>query len=282
MKLPKIILLLALSLMLVSCGEKLSYRYADWIIGWVVDDYVDWNKPQQKQYDQAIDELLIWHKQSQLLRYRDWLIDFKVITQQQPDATTLINALQPLEGFSTDILVYIFEDTKILLSSLSDKQVAEMLDALQEQQEDYEDDYRHEAPKKWRKRQLKTIKKISKRFIGKLTSEQQTLVDHWVDKQQDLNSLWLDSRQRWIEQFAHTLAIRQVVEKKQDFKGKLSVLFLEPKKLHNPHYAAAIDHNIENSAELMAALLASLNNKQRKKLDKQLDKYIDLLESLAL
>ena len=157
MKLPKIFMVFALSLALVGCGEKLSYRYADWIIGWIVDDYVDWNKTQQTQYDGAIDELLIWHKQSQLLLYRDWLINFKIITQQQPDAATLIKALEPLEVFSADILVFIFEDTETLLSSLTDEQVEEMLEALQDQQKDYENDYRDEAAKKWRKRQLKTI-----------------------------------------------------------------------------------------------------------------------------
>ncbi len=71
MNFKKTFTVLTLALLLTGCGERLSYKYADWIINWIVSDYVDWDKTQKKQYDQAIDKMLIWHKETQLLRYRD-------------------------------------------------------------------------------------------------------------------------------------------------------------------------------------------------------------------
>ncbi len=264
-------------LCLAGCSSKMSYHYADWIIDWMVDDYVDWNKHQQKQFDKALDDALIWHKTTQLLAYRDWLVELKAISYQQPNTAIIINALAPLESFTTAILLYVFDDAASLLSSLSDEQVNILMEALQEQQQDFEDEYREETPKKWKQRQLKTVEKLSNRFLGKLYDEQQPWIDTWVSKQQNLNHLWLNNRQNWINALGDALTSRH----SPTFNGQLKVLLLTPQSLHNQAYAQVIQQNINNTAELISTLLANLKPEQRKKLDKQFDKYIRLLEDLA-
>ncbi len=271
------LMLSVVMLCLAGCSSKMSYHYADWIIDWMVDDYVDWNKNQQKQFDKALDDALIWHKKTQLLEYRDWLVELKATSYQQPDTAMIINALAPLESFTTAILLYVFDDAVSLLSSLTDEQVNIMMKALQEQHQDLVDEYRDETPKKWQQRQLKTVEKLSNRFLGKLHDEQQPWVDTWLSKQQNLNHLWLDNRQNWINALGGALTSRH----SPTFNEQLKVLLLTPQSLHNETYAQAIQQNINNTAELISTLLANLKPEQRKKLDKQFDKYIRLLEDLA-
>ena len=273
--------MIACCLLLSSCGTKLSYNYADWIISWYVDDYVDWNNAQQKQYDKTLDKFLSWHRNSELMRYRDWLVELKAVALAEPDQQTLMNTLEPMQAFGSDALIYIFDDTARLLSSLSDEQVKEMLGAMNDQQEAFEDDYRDEDTNKWKKRQIKTVKKFSKRFIGKLNKDQDAIVEAWIEKQKNLNNDWLDNRKNWTANFAQVLTLRNKPEQEALFKERLYLLFVEPQKLHKPDYTQAINHNINNSSELMVGILASLNDKQREKLTKQFDKYIRILEDLA-
>ena len=136
MKFNKTLALIGLLLLITACSNKLVYRYSDVLIGWTVDDYVDWNKVQQEDFDQAIDTLLLWHQETQLQRYQKWLIELEQLSHRNPSPKQLTTAFEPLQAFWRDILEFSFNDTQALLASLSDEQVESMMEALWQSQKD--------------------------------------------------------------------------------------------------------------------------------------------------
>lgn len=273
----KVALILVLSL-LTGCMTKLSYNFADWIIEWTVTDYVSLDKAQKKQLRLDIDKQLAWHKQTQIFRYRDWLIEFKEQAALGLNRQWLLSWSEQLTSFWQDVALEVNPDTIAFLQSFSDQQVQEMIANLDESQLELEEEYLDpDREKRFEERQERTEDFIS-RLLGKLNPQQKALIAEWNSQSGDSTALWLQNREQWTRRFEQALQNRNSAE----FSDEITLLFVYQEQLWSDSYRQSVEENFQSGINLALAIEPTVTEKQRKKLNKFLDKWIGVLDQLSI
>ena len=266
-----------LAVSLVSCSTKMSYRFADWLVAWSVDDYIEWDRTQQREFDQRLEQVLLWHQRTQLPRYS------VLLGKLQQDFTTplsrelLSQRLDELTPLGTDILTYIEPDIILLLSTLSDEQTEQLLQNLDKKNERYAQQYNNGSTDKWNKKRIKNVEKLTKRFIGRLTREQKATIANWGEQVNDSRSEWLQNRKNWRNQFDAALKNRQ----EPQFNQHIRQLFVNSQTLWSEQYRQKIAANTDHAINLIIALQATMTDKQHRHLNKELTEWQRVFSELA-
>ena len=264
-------------LLLTGCMAKMSYDFADWVIEWMVDDYVSLDKAQQKQLKLDIDKHLAWHKQTQLIRYRDWLIEFREQAAVGLNREWLLSWSEQLPFFWQDIALQINPDTIILLGSFSDQQVDEVITNLEKSQRELEEEYLDPDEATRLQERLERTEDFVNNLLGKLTRQQRDIIGQWNNESGDSTRLWLENRQHWTQIFDQTLRDREG----DNFDEEITELFVYPERLWTEQYQQSVEKNFNAGINLVLAIEPTITEKQRKKLNKFLNKWIDVLDDLA-
>jgi dsDNA-binding SOS-regulon protein len=267
---------LLIFLMLAGCSASMSYRFADWVIGWRMAKYVDWQGEQEPQFERAVDNLLSWHRGTQIAAYQRWLIDVKGSLLPTASPQQWPGLLAEIEVFWGDIMRSITADGVLLLASLNDEQAQVMLEALRDdiarerrQLTDLNDQERFNE-------RLDKAEQTIARWVGSLSDEQQHSVALWLAGQTDTYAMWLDHRQRWVNRFEQVLSVRSSPE----FADQLANLLVDSGELRTPQYQQALAQNTEQSLIFFAGFYEGLSERQRRHLSKALDHWIKRLDSM--
>ncbi len=274
----KLLLSLLLLSLLTGCMAKISYGFADWLIEWMVDDYIDLDKAQKQQLRHNIDKHLVWHRQTQLPRYRDWLIEFKQQAVTGLDRQWLLGWSGRVTIFWEDFMLEITPDSIELLRSLSDQQVSGFIARLDEKQQELVEEYLEIDAQERRQQRFERTEDFAKSLIGKLNNQQRASINDWnrVDGE-TATRLWLANRQQWTRSMERALVDRD----SEYFPLAIEQLFIHSDKNWSEDYRQSIDRSLERSISLVLAIEQQLSDKQAKKLNKVLSKWINTLDKLS-
>ncbi|CAH0990225.1 hypothetical protein SIN8267_00317 [Sinobacterium norvegicum] len=271
------LLICTLMIVLSGCTTKFTYRFLDWMVAWSVDDYIDWDKSQQRQFDAMVDRQLLWHQRTQLPRYGQLLRQLQQDNQQPLNREDAEQRLLQMGVMVKDLLLHISPDAAILLASLSDQQVTELLANIDAKTAESEAKYSHSTKKQLDQERVKEANKAAKRLMGRLSEPQRALIDRWNQQLQPTWSEWIASRTYWRDQFAVVLKQRQ----QPGFEQKILRLFTQSQDDWSAEYAAIIEANTNAGIDLIIALQASASDKQLKHIDRQLGAWAKAFEELA-
>ncbi|MCC5861523.1 MAG: hypothetical protein JJT93_06395 [Gammaproteobacteria bacterium] len=115
-----------------------------------------------------------------------------------------------------------------------------------------------------------------RRWLGRLTAEQQALIAGRAGEFETTADLWLAQRRRWQQ------ALRDALE--ADDAGSCGVvvsLLLEPQALWPEEYAGILERNRERSLDLLGALSGSLSEAQWQRAERRLERYARTLEGIG-
>lgn len=270
-----IILLLGL---LTGCMAKLSYSFADRIIEWTVSDYVSLDKAQKKQLRLDIDRQLAWHKQTQIVRYRDWLIEFTEQASQGLNRQWLLAWSEQLTLFWQDIALKINPDTIAFLKSLSDRQVEELIASLDKTQLEMDKKYLDPDNRKRLKERQQRAEDFLSRLLGKPSEQQRALIAEWNNLSGDSITLWLQNREQWTRRFEQVLQARNG----EQFGDEITRLFVYQEQLWSDSYRQSVEVNFQNGINLALAIEPTVSEKQRNKFNSFLNKWIAVLDKLSV
>lgn len=275
-KLRALSLLLA-ALLLASCTAKLSYSFIDVAIAWRIDDYIDWTSEQEREFERALAEQILWHRTSELPRYVQLLGEMKAVFAAEPDRAKLLQLLVEVEASWQNILVNITPDTAELLAQLDDKQVAELLANVREEITEDEEEYLDASPDELHKKRVKRVEKFTARYIGRLNDDQKQLIDQWSRGVVDTRQSWLANRRQWADNFEAALTRRA----QPGLEAQLLALFNESNSLGSEEYQRAMEQNYNHAVDMILALQKSLTEKQQRELQGKLDYWKDAFSDLA-
>jgi hypothetical protein len=273
----KIIVAVLLLGLLTGCMAKFSYGFADWVIEWMITDYVSLDKTQKKQLKLTIDKQLAWHKETQLPRYRDWLIEFRVQTETGLNRQWLIAWSEQLTVFWQDLALQINPDTIAFLRSLSDAQVEELIAKLDESQLELAEEYMDPDEDKRLAERAERTEDFTSELLGKLNQQQKGLIGQWNANSGDSTKLWMENREQWTRRFELALQGRSG----DQFADEITLLFVYQEQLWSEQYQQSIERNFNSGINLVLAIEPTVSDKQRKKLYKLLDKWIAVLDDLS-
>ncbi|MGL6160610.1 DUF6279 family lipoprotein [Microbulbifer sp.] len=266
-----------LLLLLASCSSvQLAYNHMDRWIRWQLDDYVDLKGPQKQQLAAALDSFHHWHRQTQLPDYADYLEQLADRVQQSQFTSAQLQAVEKQVGDFWDTASARFYDILLpLAATLDSGQIDELEENLQEKREESLEKWR-ESPEKIQRRRLKQIRKHSRRWLGKLSGEQEALIAEWV-AQAAYNPLLRD-RQRQLWQ---ARVIELLRRKPEGYLQQLRDLMVNPGQLWSEEYRRMQDQRHRQIRSLSEQILATITPEQRLHLEAALRSHAGDFRSLS-
>jgi hypothetical protein len=273
-----LIVVFVLSCLFACSSTRLAYNYLDWVIGWYLDDYIELNKEQDDYYDRQLDELLQWHRTDQLPRYVRFVDEMMLHINKPVHTDMLLERKKTMREFVRVFMARAAPDCIKLLLWLDPDQRQAFYAACAVKQQKFEEKYLDETEIDRSKRLYKQMKKILKRFIGRLTVEQKLILERWADSMIGVQHLWLENRSIWLSTLQTVLEGSGTDTEKQK---RLYQLLVEPESLWSTAYSRAVRQNEIRTLDMFSDIHNSMIEKQRKHLHASLSKLKKDFERLA-
>ncbi|RUO65263.1 hypothetical protein SAMN06297229_1349 [Pseudidiomarina planktonica] len=267
--------------LMVGCSSQLGYRFADTLIAWKIDDYVSLNSTQQERVDQDITELHEWHATSELPLYRNTLLQLRDAVQSNTlTATTLEQVTSDGWYFWERVRLQAHPYAQELLPELSEAQQDELLTNLQEKLNERKERYQErieESPDERFQEELEERRDEVSDWVGRLTEQQESLLQEWLEAEQSRGEMWLNYRQSWLDSFAETL---RAGPESENYQSELERLIKEPQNWRSEEMQKSSELNRGVDQRYLLALYKSLNERQRERVVERINSYIEDLDGL--
>lgn len=268
-------------LLLTGCSTKFAYNNVNWLIYWYLDDYVELNTSQEKQFDGYLEGWMSWHKQQELPQYKAQLDEIMQdikngnINHQSIEKHRLI-ARAHWERARSHVAPELAE----LGATLSDEQVAELFENLEKENLEDEEEMQENSELSSEKRIKKWVKnnqKQTKNWIGKLSKKQNAFIADYYGKFESTGKFWLAYKREYQSQLKDVL---NAENKNDEFKSKLQALIENPEQFRSAEFETAMDINQQTSADYMISLFEMTSDKQRRKLLGEIEDLQDDIDDL--
>lgn len=270
--------ILALLLVLSGCGTRFIYNRLDTLARWELESYVSLSESQERFVRERLAAQLSWHRHTELPRYIAWMKELDTDLASGIDRAVLDKHFERFYEFRQTLAKHFLPDITTFLESLSDEQIQELFEALEEDNQDYADDYVNLPADRLLKKRMKSMTSTLRDWIGTLNDSERTLLTGWAREVLLASAEQLAYQRAWQKELREALAYRQ---DKERFAARMTTLFIEPETLRTPEFQTKVEHNIDRFRTFLVALHAGLTDKQRAKLHRQLNDYIEDFTALA-
>ncbi len=271
-------LLLLVGVVASGCSVKLAYNNLDRLARWSVNDYLNMNDSQRAYFDDAVDELLYWHRTEHLPRYASFISAVEVSFADGTDGQEMQSMVNAVLGWAAEIESRGMPIAIELLASLDDQQVAAMARRLEERNLEWEEPEvgktLEQAQAAWAE---EFIDRFS-RFSGRLTPAQMAHVDRQSVRYIPEMELWADYRRRWQADLLKLLEHRHDLE---TFAPAFVQLAAARESYYGTELTAIFDSNIALTRDLSVWLVNNLTPKQQERLFQRLNDLAADLRELA-
>jgi hypothetical protein len=254
-----------------GCSVQLAYNNLDRLARWSMSDYIDFDASQRAYFDAAIDELWHWHRGEHLPAYAEFLdaIGPRLVDgTSEAEMQALVNRVI---GWGEEIQGRAMPSAAVLLSSLSDAQVAALADNLADSNEELAepeaDASLEEAQATWRDE----FEDRFSGFSGRLTGVQEAYLDQLATRYRPELVLWAEYRRRWQGDLLALLTFRADVAGLQQGLAELSD---NRERYYGPELAEIDAHNEALLREGSVWLINSLTERQG-------ERFVERLGELA-
>lgn len=275
----KLAVLLICLFCLTSCSVKLAYKFLDFAMGWQLKRYVSLEGEQKDFAENKIDEFHAWHRRTQLplyAAYIDTVLNY--IQNENVDGEWIHGETDKVQLMLDDSVNFLKPSIIELAAGFSDEQVAEVMERFEKNREKFYKKYVDVSDQKRRDKQEDELKDSIGPFFGRLTDEQEAMIETWLDALKSYEALALKQQEVWSEKLQQALAQRE--NREALTQGLEQVMFYRTDDW-DPELEAILDHNQEISYRLLADLYNSQTSKQREKTLKKLRDYRDDFLELA-
>jgi len=265
-----------IALFLVSACSSTTYVYnrLDFLLPWYMDDYVDLTAEQEAYLDELLVPFLAWHRAQELPVY---LIALDHIEDglNQPLTAEIIGTI--VTDFEAAWLRLQGEGLTQLLdlgARLSDEQIAAFLEALWEQQREFEEEYLERTEAEFYEDNYDNTLDTFQDYIGRLSDVQRQWVRESSRQLLRSDQVWLQERARWLTQLAILL------ERKPGWQQRVRAAISARNDTASPGYQRVYEHNMDVIYQLTAQVLNARNERQSRYLKDKLSDIRQDLEAL--
>lgn len=276
----KYLILFWTCLAIISCGPKLIYTNLDRLVPRYANDYISLDREQRDQLDRRLDDQLAWHCRTELDRYAAF---FDRLRSDFSDPDRPIDHDRMQDYYHTirkawDTLLHrLAPDAARILATADEAQIEELYENLAEKNEEIEEKYIDKSATERVKDRRKKMEKRLRRWISRLTPEQEALVAAWSDAFVPMAEDRLAFRKRVQNAF------RQVFNRRRqdDFVPAFTHLLTHFRELRHPAYQEKMAENTRRTLDLLVRLERMLTPSQRDHLLAELASYSDTFVELS-
>jgi hypothetical protein len=253
---------------------KLFYNNADRLARWWVSDYIELDKTQREYFDTSADDILYWHRTTQLADYRRGLLELaNTVESAEMDREELVKIVEKIEGWGVAVNSRAVPVALDILLALSPQQRQKFANALSKSNRDYV----KEAKRKHSARaedEAKDYAWLWRKFVGRLSTEQRALISKKHFEMLPDAKVILDYRVEWQSKLLSALnAVPPKVAVMEDLMVNFDAYY-------TPEFTRMIEVNELVYQALTLELLASLTETQRGRMASELREYAELCQEL--
>jgi len=271
-KLSKLVFILSL-LFIASCSTSFAYNNLGWLSSFWVDDYVDLNKSQSKQLKAIINDTRDWHREVELPKYKADLLDLRQLLNNEADTAQLMEKITQVKQHWRNLLLHTSDPLIELAMTLTPSQRNEMVEINEEIQE-------HTSLTKDEHLQQRLERQLDyyKQWLGKLTSEQQTLISQANSAHTSTSNLWYDYK---LTRLAALEALfTQQTLSEAEFSQQLRTIITEREQYMSNELLELNEQNLKAYAQLLLKLNKTLSTKQLAHVDEEFADLVGTVNEL--
>ncbi|MBF7072718.1 hypothetical protein ISG33_04805 [Glaciecola sp. MH2013] len=276
----KFIVLLTI-LALSGCSAKFAYNNIDWLAYWYIDDYIELTDEQEEAVDKKLLSWIAWHRNNELPQYYQHLAELSKDIQSK---SMSVERMEYHQEKAADhwyrLRERIVPDLVELSPMLTRQQVVAMFEEIDEQNQEEKEERREREARSDDKKKRDSIKRNKKnltRWLGRLTSEQENLIENMYGEYHRNGELW----QQYRESYQGELKALLLQEKRDDaFKTRLSELLLNPEAFRSDELNQKNKENSDTYKNFLLSVDALATEKQREHLIDEIAEFSDDIKEL--
>lgn len=267
---------LLLFLLLSACSSTtFIYNRLDILLPWYLDDYVDITRDQRTSLDEWLKPFLHWHRVDELPHYVALLDNIEQSLDKPATAETVGQFYATLEQawlrLEDRAMNWIFK----LGADLGDEQIAEFLLVLQQQQEEYEDEFLPRTEEEYRQDSYQNFLDSLQDYLGRLDKNQRAVLREGSAELARMDVLWLEARAVWL------VKLTELLQREPGWQQALRDAMAARNENHSKAYEQTYAHNLEVVQRVIATVLNSRSDKQDRRLRKKLNNLREDLQTLT-
>lgn len=260
----KKIIILGLVLLLSGCSTKFVYKNIDWLAYWYIDDFIELTDKQKDVLDSKLNEWLAWHKENELPKYVAHIKELSEdVVQQQLSLDKIQYHQDKAQGHWKRLRAHVVPDVVEMAPMFSDEQMTYLFAALEKRNKEREEEIAErnaEDPAKRAKKRLKNSLKEAQTWLGKLTKEQERLIENTLPQFHSNAPLWLEYTRTYQNEL-RALFVQQ--DRGQGFKQELTTLLLSPEQFRSEELNVRNQSNSERYKNMLLTMMVLSTEKQR-------------------
>ena len=261
-------------------GVKFSYNNLDWFVPWYLDDYLQLNDQQEDAFDAHLKVIWNWHRHNQLPQYSTLLNEIiSDLDKQQVTLERLHYYGEQTNSFYHKVIHKALQEGLPLLQSLDEPQLKELYENFDETDQEFKEYFADNDLKQREKKQLKSINKTFKKWIGKLTKKQKRLLKAWTKETESTTELRIQYSEKVRLAFKQAMSGRKNTEQ---MRKQLLLLATQPGLLQSKELTDKRERNNQRFRQLLLDTLSTLSKKQQKKLRRKILSYAEDFSDLSV
>jgi len=260
-----------------GCSFLSLYRYADWIILWQADHYLDLTSDQRRDLSQRLTPLLARHRHEALPQYETFLVQGRQRLERGLTNQDIDWVYANYDRLRADLFDRVIADSGGVLASVDSRQVRTLEVAFQKDHTKVAQRVQGPAPERLKKRADVIIDWLDD-WLGFLSKDQEAQIRQWSLALPDNQQFWVSYQQQRQQELLTLL--RQPHTPESVTRELSALLVVYPDQTGPPAYQEAI-HQMRTAVKTMAlAVDQQVTADQRRHAVTKLQRLIEQLHDL--
>lgn len=262
-------------LLLGGCSSTaFLYNRLDLILPWYLGEYVDLDRSQKKQLKSLLEPFLEWHRSEELPAYLEILAGIEATLDEEVAAEDVAAIASDFEQAWFRLEARAIEWMLVLGEGLSDQQIAEFVQQLQDKQREYEEEYLQRDDEKYQEDAFDNLYDNSRDYLGRLNAKQREGLEQAAGELQRADRVWLEERADWMQR------LEVMLQREPGWQQAILDALAARDDTVSEEYLAVYQHNTAVVYQAIADLLNSRTEKQDQRLRRKLTDLRQDIEGL--
>jgi hypothetical protein len=275
----KIIVLLLIIAFLQGCTSKLAYNNADWLAQWYIDDYLDLSRDQNRNLDIELDSILEWHRNTQLLHYRQQLVALSNDLDNLPISEQVwLKHLNQITDHWQRARRELSTRAARLAPQLDQYQVNYLFTKLAENNKERLDDFNEKTIEEYREDRFEKLLETIENYLGTVKKQQKSYVGIFIDNSKITEKEWFDSKVKLQAAMKNVF----VASTESELTTELFEIMVNPDQFKSDTSFDAYLHNRQLLVAMLQKITTSLDQDQVTYFKGEINDLIELIDDVSV